>query len=802
MGTNGSRLPQIQIQFLHDIREQQHFHQNLELLYVAEGELLVAKAAREYRMKQEDVLLVNSNNSHSLTGQDGLSFLKIHIPYQFLEALGQDGSFAFSCNSTEDSSHSYEEIRRIMKSILFSYVGTPKKTEALRYSYILELLNILIESFQTDTEGDTDSKDQQDEQILQSIIRYVSLNYQEKINLGKLAEQMYTSTSTLSRLFKKNMGCYFGDFVNQVRLDRAVQELTGTDKTVTKIAVDCGFASLAVFNKQFQNAYQMSPTAYRAAKQEEQAAAPSIEGLDEDIKRLHLEPPSGRLRPSGERVAAEIAAGPGTAYKRCWNQVLNAGAAYDLTIGNVQGHIAFLHEHLNFQYVRIWNLFSQRMMIRQDSSSRQYNFNALDNVLDFMMAHKMVPYLDFGPRPNCAVKAEGQMVYYEEEYLDFRDADDWEGLFRAFVNHIAQRYGRETTAGWIYDFTLDVRYSSLPFCDTQAEVWQLYQRFFRYLKQNLPAAQVGGIGSSYITSPESMALWLTYCKEQDCVPDFLSVVVFPYTQVKSATDYGSKRMAGDQEEARQIRQCRELLDQKGLQQCKLFVVEWNSSLSTRNWLNDSCFRGAHFLRVLNQAWGCPDMIGIWMGTDWCSSYYDTSHVANGGNGMLSKDGIRKPIYHALAFLNRMHAGCLQRGPNYIVTANAMNSYYILCYNWKRYSYRYFRQEENDLDVRQLSELFENDEELCLQMTLARLPEDMRFVVKKRTVNDENGSLLGEWSRFEYDRNLDGRDVQYLRKVCVPRLSMHRQTAEKGRLTLTATLKAHEITLFHVYEDRS
>lgn len=66
------------------------------------------------------------------------------------------------------------------------------------------------------------------------------------------------------------------------------------------------------------------------------------------------------------------------------------------------------------------------------------------------------------------------------------------------------------------------------------------------------------------------------------------------------------------------------------------------------------------------------------------------------------------------------------------------------------------------------------------------------------VNSEQGSLLGAWSRFEYDPDLDARDVQYLRNVCNPVLSLRKQKAENGVLSFTATLKPHEIALYHIF----
>ena len=82
----------------------------------------------------------------------------------------------------------------------------------------------------------------------------------------------------------------------------------------------------------------------------------------------------------------------------------------------------------------------------------------------------MTPYLDFGQRPACAVRSEGEMVYYEDEGLVFASAADWLRLFRAFVEHIARRYGRENAAGWVYDLTQDIRTPIPTFCKDEAEL--------------------------------------------------------------------------------------------------------------------------------------------------------------------------------------------------------------------------------------------------------------------------------------------------------------------------------------------
>lgn len=801
MANINKSFSKIHTALLYSADEKPHFHQELEMLYIIRGELTVTQDNRTFQMKKDDVMVINCNNVHALQGSENLSLLQIHISYDLLFEVAAGSSMVFACNSCVDVYHPYGELRRIMRQLLFSYADGPKQNEALRYSYVYGLLDILTRQFQISLEAGDQERSQRDEARVQVIISYVNQNFREEINLGKLAEQMYLSTSSLSRLFKRSMGCYFGDFVNHVRLNHAVQELEQTEKTITHIAADSGFASLAAFNKQFQAIYQMTPSVYRRFAQEKQETeeAKEIRALEEDIQRLRQEEAfESTSHPGQETVSVKVEAGPGKTYQSCWNQVLNGGAAADLMASNTQKHIAALFEELKFRYVRIWSFFSKRMMILQDTSGCQYNFDMLDDLFDFMVAHRMTPYLDMGQRPSCAVKSEGQMVYYEDEELVFSSANDWLRMAMAFVEHMIRRYGRQAMTEWIFDFTIDIRWEVVPFCSDEAEMWEVYRRFYAFLQQNLPGVKVGGLGSVPSSHMEKTVRWLQYCKTYDCVPHHLSVLIFPYVQEARGGDFAPRRTAREDEEVHQIRLFREMLDKNGLKDCQLFVVEWNNSLSTRSWLNDSCFRAAYALEVIRRTWGIADVMAIWMATDWCCSYYDTMHVAHGGNGLVSKNGIRKPIYHALDFLNRMNARFLQQGRNYIATTNGPDLY-ILCYNFKKYSYQFYREEENNFDLHQLSDLFADDCDLPIHFTLTGLEDSAEYAVKRRTVNRDHGSLLGEWSRFEFETSLDARDVQYLRNKCNPELSMRKQWTQKGTLEFDAVLKPHEIALFHLFK---
>ncbi len=217
-------------------------------------------------------------------------------------------------------------------------------------------------------------------------------------------------------------------------------------------------------------------------------------------------------------------------------------------------------------------------------------------------------------------------------------------------------------------------------------------------------------------------------------------------------------------------------------------------------MNDSCFRAAYIVKNLVEFWDSVDMIGVWMSSDWVSSYYDTVGIANGGSGLLTKDGICKPAYYALSFMNQLGDHLIIKGENYIVTEKSTYNYYILCFNFKKYSSNYFLKEESFSCPDEIEDIFENRDSLELNIVLEQMPSDMDFVIKKHTVNESEGSILGEWKHFQYEKQMEGSDVKYIREACFPHMSMEKKRVRQGSINIEVTLKAHEVILLHVYEN--
>ncbi len=92
---------------------------------------------------------------------------------------------------------------------------------------------------------------------------YISKHYREKILLDDLAETLGISPTYLSRLFKKDTGMQFQDYISKIRVDRAANLLKYSDRSLAEIAEYVGFPTQSYFGKIFKKEMSMTPKAYR-----------------------------------------------------------------------------------------------------------------------------------------------------------------------------------------------------------------------------------------------------------------------------------------------------------------------------------------------------------------------------------------------------------------------------------------------------------------------------------------------------------------------------------------------------------
>jgi AraC family transcriptional regulator len=102
-----------------------------------------------------------------------------------------------------------------------------------------------------------------DQRRLQRVIEYINANLTKDITLEELAAAASLSRFHFSRMFKATMGQSPSRFIGQLRLDLAKSLLTA-GRSISDIALDCGFSSESNFVRSFRRATGTTPGRYRA----------------------------------------------------------------------------------------------------------------------------------------------------------------------------------------------------------------------------------------------------------------------------------------------------------------------------------------------------------------------------------------------------------------------------------------------------------------------------------------------------------------------------------------------------------
>lgn len=113
------------------------------------------------------------------------------------------------------------------------------------------------------------SKDESDRMIyhnvlrLRPVIEYISEHYCEKIYIEKLSDMITVSPDYFTKMFKDSIGKTPIEYINGLRVNEAMRQLSSTENSMADIADGIGFCNPNYFHKIFKQYMNTSPLAYR-----------------------------------------------------------------------------------------------------------------------------------------------------------------------------------------------------------------------------------------------------------------------------------------------------------------------------------------------------------------------------------------------------------------------------------------------------------------------------------------------------------------------------------------------------------
>jgi two-component system response regulator YesN len=138
--------------------------------------------------------------------------------------------------------------------------------EILGIDSLVELREWLITYFESMLSAVVESTLQTRRKEVVEAFKYVSVNLERKITLDEVASHLYLNPSYFSRLFKKEVGETFVEYVTNAKMSRAKELLEQTTEPVGKICERLGYDNQSYFIKVFKNNVGVSPIEFRGEK--------------------------------------------------------------------------------------------------------------------------------------------------------------------------------------------------------------------------------------------------------------------------------------------------------------------------------------------------------------------------------------------------------------------------------------------------------------------------------------------------------------------------------------------------------
>lgn len=99
--------------------------------------------------------------------------------------------------------------------------------------------------------------------VLAYIVNEINDNYMNKISLKYLGKKYFINSAYLGQLFLKKYNKNFKDYLNEVRIEKAVELLYNTDRKIYEISELVGYSNTDYFIKKFKEVKGRTPLMYK-----------------------------------------------------------------------------------------------------------------------------------------------------------------------------------------------------------------------------------------------------------------------------------------------------------------------------------------------------------------------------------------------------------------------------------------------------------------------------------------------------------------------------------------------------------
>lgn len=125
---------------------------------------------------------------------------------------------------------------------------------------ILEIMAYSEEQEYLSSQSFIDSIEEDQDQKMYKIYKYIMANFKEQISIDLLASEVNMTKTSFCRFFKKRTNKSLVQYVNEIRIGYACKMLYSETFNISEAAYESGFENISNFNKQFMKIKKKTPS--------------------------------------------------------------------------------------------------------------------------------------------------------------------------------------------------------------------------------------------------------------------------------------------------------------------------------------------------------------------------------------------------------------------------------------------------------------------------------------------------------------------------------------------------------------
>ena len=233
-----------------------HWHEHVELHYVLDGGGTFQVGQKHYKAQKGTLIIANSNELH--WGCCETAPFVEHTLIFCLDAFSKelDGQNLVFCSAIHGDPQIHCYMEAIWREIQQEQPGYKTACKAILTQMLVYLRRNYVAQTLTNEES---SHKKRELERMNRIVEYIERHYTETITNQTLADLLFLSKGRFEHLFRENMGVPPLQYINELRIKKAMHLIKASDSSLTEIATAVGFGDYNYFGRLFRKYYGCTP---------------------------------------------------------------------------------------------------------------------------------------------------------------------------------------------------------------------------------------------------------------------------------------------------------------------------------------------------------------------------------------------------------------------------------------------------------------------------------------------------------------------------------------------------------------